>query len=360
MNGVLECTDGATLETSDQSTTNTSGTITTVSFSATQVLAGSSVQGSGLDRISGIVTGRSGDTLTIDDGTLVTESGTNNLIFGTATVEIGPNTQVTEFGSTAAGSISQISVGSSISAFGTASDVGPNSATLDASAGHVLLGQSTASGLVTAQASDGSTVTLNLSELGGRSPAAFDFAGTGAAGSNASASSYIVSGAGLSLTYATAGEPVTALGYVQSFGSASPDFNPTSLEDYTTIDAELVIDWSGTTAPFASYSTSEIQLGAQSGVGARHLIQVGAQTFNTLSIADIYIVPSETDSNLVFTIGHSVSGTCESFNTFSAFITQLQTELTGSVVATGITATGQYTSSTYTLSATSITLFLDN
>jgi hypothetical protein len=55
-----------------------------------------------------------------------------------------------------------------------------------------------------------------------------------------------------------------------------------------------------------------------------------------------------------------VSGSYENFNTFSSFITQLQTELTGSVVATGITAVGQYTSSSYSFSASSVTLFLDN
>ena len=361
VNGILECTDGATLETNDQSTTAGTGSVTTVSFSATQVLAGSSVQGGGFDRISGIVTGRSGDTLTIDDGTLLTASGTNSLISGTSTVLIGPNTEVTQFGSASTQTIPQISVGSLIYAFGTASDVSASTATVDASAGHVRLGQSSASGIVTALGSGGTSVTLNLTQLGGRSPAAFDFAGTGTAGNDASPSSYIVGAAGLSLSNATAGLPVTALGYVQSFGSGSPNFNATSIEDYTTINAELVLDWTGTTAPFAAYSTSQIQLAATSaGVGARHLIQVGAQTFNLLSISDVYIVPSETNSNLVFTIGHSVSGTCESFNTFSAFITQLQTELTGSVVATGITATGPYTSSTYTLSASSITLFLDN
>ena len=45
--------------------------------------------------MSGIVTGRSGNTFTIDDATLLTSDGTNTLIFGTTTVTVGPNTQVT-------------------------------------------------------------------------------------------------------------------------------------------------------------------------------------------------------------------------------------------------------------------------
>jgi hypothetical protein len=367
VNGVLTCTDGSTLESTNTGTT-TGGTITTVSFSATQVLAGSSAQGGGFDRVSGIVTGRSGNTFTIDDATLLTTSGTNSLIFGTTTVTVGPNTQVTEFGeeTTDTTGIAQISVGSLVYAFGTASAVGTTSATLDASAGRVRVGQTTASGLVTAQGTGGTTLTLNLSQLGGRSAAAFDFAGTGSAASNdPTAAAYVVNTGTADLTNASVGEPVEVTGYPAPFGSASSteDFlEQSAFLDYTTINAVLVLDWTGTSAPFVSYTTDQIQLDARNtGIGTRHLIQIGAQSFNIIGIGtDPTIIPSATANYSVFTIGHSVSGNYESFNTFSSFVTQLQTELTGSVVATGITAVGQYTSSSYQFSASSITLFLDN
>jgi hypothetical protein len=316
--------------------------------------------------VSGIVTGRSGNTFTIDDATLLTSDGTNTLVFGTTTVTVGPNTQITELGESTSDTngIAQISVGSLVYAFGTASAVSSTSATLDASAGRVRVGQTTASGLVTAQGTSGTTLTLNLSQLGGRSAAAFDFTGTSSTpGSDSSASSYVVSTGTADLANASAGEPVQVTGYPALFGAAPPDFTETtSYLDYTTINALLALDWTGTTAPFASYTTSQINLNAQNtGLGQRHTIQVGAQAFNIVGIgSNPIIVPSGTSSGTVFTIGHSASGSFESFNTFSAFITQLQTELTGSVAATGITAIGQYTSSTYTFSASSITLFLDN
>ena len=370
VNGVLTCTDGSTLESTNSgttSTTGTAGTITTVSFSATQVLAGTSVQGGDFDRVSGIVTARSGDTFTIDDATLLTSSGANSLIFGTTTVTVGPNSQVTQFGEATPDSngIAQISVGSLVYAFGTASAVSSTSATLDASAGRVRIGQSTASGVVTAQGSSGTTLTLNLSQLGGRSAAAFDFTGTGSTPANdATAPAYVVNTGTADLTNASAGEPVQVTGYPALFGSASSagDFTQqSSFLDYTTINAVLVLDWTGTSTPFASYNTAQIQLSSQSvGVGGRHTIQVGAQTFNIIGATDVLIQPNSTGSNTVFTIGHSVSGSYESFNTFASFITQLQTELAGSVVATGITAIGQYASSSYTFSASGITLFLDN
>jgi hypothetical protein len=362
INGVLSCADGSTLESNSTGTTGT--TITTVSFSATQVFAGTSAQGGGFDRITGVVTGRSGDTLTVDDGTLLQNDGTNSLIQGTTTVTIGANTAVTQFGTgvTDSNGLTQISVGSTISAFGTASAVGSTSASLDASAGRVQVQQSIASGLVTGTATTGA-VALKLTQLGGRSATVFDFSGTGASPStNASVASYQVTAGDLDLSNATANEPIEATGYVTAFGSGPPDFTAQTLLDYTTINATLVVDFTGTTAPFAAYSTSEIELNAQNGaMGTRHEILTGAQLVNVVGLPqDPVIVPNSTATNTVFTIGHVVSGTYENFNTFSTFITQLQTELTGSILVTGITAVGQYTSSTYNFSASSMTITLNN
>ncbi|HUE09851.1 MAG TPA: hypothetical protein VMQ54_02880, partial [Steroidobacteraceae bacterium] len=95
--------------------------------------------------------------------------------------------------------------------------------------------------------------------------------------------------------------------------------------------------------------------------GTRHEIQIGAQTIDILGIASSpLIVPNASASNTVFTIGHQVTGTYENFITYAAFIAELQTELNGTVLTTGITASGQYTANTYTFSASSITLFLNN
>jgi hypothetical protein len=149
-------------------TTTTTSTSSTVSFAASQVLAGSSVQGSGLDRVSGIISARSGNTLTIDDGTLIASDGTNTFIPGTVIVNIGANTLVTVFGQGAANVNSplQVSVGSAVDAFGTATSTSSGDIVLDASAGHVRLDTTSASGLVTVQGNG--ELTLGLTSLGGR------------------------------------------------------------------------------------------------------------------------------------------------------------------------------------------------
>ena len=357
-----------TLTTSDQTTTTMSGTTTlpttdtsttsSVSFSATQILAGSSVQGAGLDRVSGTVAARSGDTIAVEDGTWVGADGSETFIGGTTSILMGPNTLITVFGQDGSviDSLQQVSVGASIDAFGVLTGQSSDNATLDASAGHVRLDTTTASGLVTGQGSG--TLTLNLSYLGGRTVAGLDFIGSGV-----STNQYVVNTGSGDLANSTAGAPVILTGQTGLFGEALPIFTAITLLDPSTIQAELVVDWGmGTAAPFTTYNGTAIDLDVGNGsIGPRSQIQVGAQSTPIVGMtSDPMISPNATSSTAVFAIGHAASSTIESFNTYAAFIAQLQTDLNGSILATGMTATGQYTASSSSFVATSITLFLNN
>jgi hypothetical protein len=354
-----------TLTSAQQSTTTTTTTGTTsttstnlVTFTASQVLAGSSVQGSGFDRVTGTVSARNGDTLTVEDGTLVADDGVETFLGGTTFVIVGANTLVTEFGQGVAEFITpqQVTVGSSIDAFGVATIQSAGNATLDASAGRVRLDTTTASGLVTVQGTG--ALTLNLAFLGGRAIAPFDFVGSGAAPGE-----YSVTTGNLDLTNSTVGAPVIVTGLPSSFAAAPPNFTASTLLDPTTIDAVLMVDWgAGTAAPFATYDSTAIDVDSHnSSIGARHQIQVGAQIVDIVGLAsDPLIVPNPTSPNTVYSIAHLQSSTIENFDTYDAFVTQLQTELNGTTLATGLTAVGQYTASTFSLAATSITLSLNN
>jgi hypothetical protein len=341
----------------------TSATPATVSFVASQVLAGGSVQGSGLDRVSGVVAARSGGTLALEDATLVGDDGLETFIGGTTTVLMGANTLITVFGQggTQLNDTQQVSVGSVIDAFGLASIESSDTAILDASAGRVRLDNTTASGLVTAQGAG--VLNLNLAFLGGRAIAPFDFIGSGAAAAQYQVSTDQATTGALDLTNSTPGAPVIVTGLTAVFGAAPPNFIAATLLDPTTILAQLVVDYgAGTTAPFTTYNSSAIDVDIHNpSIGARHEIQIGAQTVNVLGLAaDAAIVPDPTASNTVFTIGHAVSSSTENFETYAPFIARVQAELQGGTLATGVTATGQYTASTATLSATSITLYLNN
>jgi hypothetical protein len=365
--GTLVAADQAVTTTTDgiTSTTATGGS-STVTFSATQILAGSSVQGSGFDRVSGVVMARSGDTLSIEDGTVIANDGTVSFIGGTTTVIMGANTLVTVIGpnSVNINSLQQVSVGSVIDAFGVLDSQASTSAVLDASAGRVRLDPVNAAGLVvnTYSATGDSTtgLGLNLTFLGGRMIAPFDFTGSGVI-----SNPFVVDTTNLDLTNSTAGVPVIATGMTGSFGATvvPVDFSATSLLDPTTIDAVLAVDWgSGTASPFTVYNSTAITVDAKNtAIGTRHWIQNGAQLIDIGGLTTYPIIePSQTTSNTVYTIGHSVKSTTENFNTYAAFIAQLQTELKGSTLATGMTAVGPYTTASYTLAATSVTVFLNN
>jgi hypothetical protein len=207
---------------------------------------------------------------------------------------------------------------------------------------------------------DSSTVTLNLSMLGGRTASIFDFAGTGA-----DPGSYVVDVGtnSLSIANAVVGGPVIVGGFTSLFGAAAPNFAASTLLDPTTIEAQMIVDWgTGTAAPFTTYDSSSIDVDIHNdSIGVRHDVRIGSQVIDLIGLSsDPLIVPDATSSTTVFTIGHGASSAMESFNTYSAFIAKVQQELAGGVLATGLTAVGQYTAGTLTMNATSITLFLNN
>jgi len=341
-------------------TSPTSTATSSVTFAASQVLVDGAVQGAGLGQLSGTVSARSGNTLGIEDATLIQAGGTVTFLPGTSIVNVGPNTLVTFFGQGVAAAISsqQISIGSVIEAFGTESNTSTGQILLDASAGRVRLDLTSASGSVTAQGSQ--VLTLNLAVLGGRAISAFDFVGSGA-----TASQYGVSTGALDLTNSIAGAPVIVTGFPNEFATPAPNFTATTLLDPTTIQAELVLDWSGgTAAPFSSFDSSAIVVDVANGsIGLRHEIQIGSDIVNLVGLSSnpsITPATSSSTASTVYSIGHASSFTVENFESYGAFIAQLQSELNGTTLATGMTAVGQYTASTFAFSATSITLFLND
>ncbi len=339
-----------------------------LSFSATEVLAGTSVQGGSFDRLTGTVLSRSGDTLTLGPSTLLASAGVDSFVPDTTTVVVGSGTAVTlpnQSSSSVTNTPDQMSIGSIINAFGTETTETSGAVSLDATAGRVRLVNTSASGTVTVQGTGSLTIDLTL--LAGRNVAPFSFVGTGTAnggsGVDSNPSQYQVSSAGnLSLANSVVGAPVQLTGLAIPFGSAPPDFTASGLLDPTTIEAELAVNWgSGTATPFNSTSTTEIDLLIHnSSIGALHAIQYGAQSidFTTLP-SDVLIVPSSSTTSTVYAIGHASNSSVDSYDTFTDFISALQTDLNGTTLATGMSVQGIYTSTSYTLTANIVTVYLN-
>src|SRR5271166_763272 len=175
----------------------------TQTFTATSVLAGSSVAGGKLDSVEGTVLSRSGNSLALGYGWIA--HGNFSAFVGQfgfspqVTVTVGAGTTVSEQGQPGPFTIQDISVGQHLRVSGTLSISNPTpdmtpmppAATLDATAGSAELIATSVAGMVTATATN--LVTLNVKTLDGRPAALFNFAGTGTSSAmDATASAYTV------------------------------------------------------------------------------------------------------------------------------------------------------------------------
>jgi hypothetical protein len=198
-------------------------------FTATAVLAGSSAEGGGFDHIVGNVVARNGNTLTIHGARMDGRDGSDNdddeFVAGNSTVTIAAATSVTAQGQTSATpahTIAEISVGSLIDAFGTATKDNSGKVTLDATAGRVRLDLTHVQGSLLGSGSG--NITLNLNSIDRQPVSLFSFAGTGS-GADTNPSKYVVATGALSVSSFSVGQLMLGIGFVNPFGKAPPDFS---------------------------------------------------------------------------------------------------------------------------------------
>jgi hypothetical protein len=355
------------------------GTIT-----ATSVVAGTSLSNARLDEVSGTVVARSAadGTITVHAATWCKPGGHDfNFLARDVTVKLGTGTVVLTHVTGGALDIGAISVGQHVDVFGQASvsnttmsstnasggSMSPMPAwqseelTLDATAGEVQLDDTPLWGVITATGTD--SVTMTLKSLDGFPAQHFDFAGTGSTtATDASASAYVVSTKGLSLTGLAAGQPVRFVGLVAPFGQANPptvpDFTAQTLVNYADVTQALLLSWeSGSTTAIAPSSTS-LQVSV-AGVGFWHFVQDGPlQTDLGTLTTPLTVVPSTTAGNLGYSIGTWGQFKTSNFDTFADFETALAADLNGTTPVQGLMATGSYDSATATFTATHIVVVL--
>jgi hypothetical protein len=358
--------------------------LSTQTFTATNVLAGTSVEGGGLDHIFGTVIARSGNTLTVHGAHLQDHDngddhdGGDNFLAGNSSVTIAAPTAVTVQGQTSATpahTIAEISVGSLIDAFGAASKDSAGKVTVDASAGRLRLNFTQVQGVLNAVGSNQITIRLNSIE---RLPSSlFDFSGArSGAGALTDPTQYVLSTGNLSLTPFTVGSSLLGIGFVAPFGGAPPDFNAMTLaggsqgdiddndddNDNSGKGAQMDIDWgkSGTTAPFKTLDATHLDLdAANSSIGSHHRIQVDPQDIDITALAsDPSIVAAGGMSEFAITGQHGRA--TDNFSSFADFESALATDLNGTTTALRLTADGQYDAASNTFSARRITILLSN
>ena len=341
---------------------------TTPVFTATSVLAGTSLQNPSKDQISGTVIARSADSLTVRGATWTHHDGSFDFEHMDSTVTVGTGTGVTEEGQMGTFTIANISVGQHITAFGTASQAASGAVTLDATAGEVQLNITPLLGTITTLATG--SATLNLQSLDGLPASDFTFTGTGTStATDAVATAYVVNTGTLSQTGLAANAPARAFGFVTPFGMAPPDFTAETLENFSAVPSVLVVSWgqngSATALTGLTATSTSLQL-SLTNVGMEHFVTVGPELVDLTKVTPApSIVPDTTATNAVFTIGHAGKLKTENFSTFAAFVTQLATELAATTTTTATTvdivaAEGTYNSTADVLTAQRLAVLLSN
>ncbi len=338
---------------------------------AAVVLAGSSLQSPERDQVSGTVIARSGTTLTVRGARCWLRDGSFEFDRHDVTVNIGSNTGVTEEGMTGTFGIADISVGQHIDAFGTlssnagsadpASSGGDESRTLDATAGEVRLELTPAWGMVSTLGTG--SLTLNLQSLDGLPASVFDFSGTGAMGSDAAASAYVVTTGSLSQSGLSMNAPARVFGFVTPYGSAPPDFTAQTLVNYSSVTEALVVDWAqrGSTSPFTGLTAASTSLQLDlTGVDTRHFVQIGPERLDLTTLASAATIAPDGAATDTFTIGHRGKLKTENYSKFADFVAALAAELNGSSTVVDLVAAGTYDSTTNTFTASAMALLMND
>jgi hypothetical protein len=322
--------------------------MTTHRFQASEVYAGSSVPGSSLDSVTGVVLSRSGNQLVVDAGSVVTRDG--SLIFNQqVTVTLDAGTKVTRQQSQATFTSDDISVGQRLLLLGDLSS--DHTGMTNTIVARLLLSQ--ISGTVVSN-SGGNELVLDLQRIDGRTVSRFDFSGTGSvAANNADPTNYQVDVAGLNVTSLAVGDPARVKGYVAPFGQAPADFNATTVIGVANVTAALRVVWpGGDTSPFSSQAADGLVLDL-TGSSVHHVTRDWVVT-NLNSLASATTIKPRTSDIGLFAI--RARGSVHVYARFSNFEADLSDRLSGGLPVKHITAHGQFDADTATLTATSMTV----
>jgi hypothetical protein len=339
----------------------------TPGFHASSVYVGTSLESPVVQHIGGVVSARSGNTLTVHGATFLTFVAGNLSYVATyannATVIVGSATVVSEDGVAASGlTPAVISVGQQLDASGLGSIDTAGNLTVDATAGQVRLASTRIWGLL--NSATAGSASLDVLSLGNFAPAAFNFAGTGSGGQDANPSAYAVNTGSLDASATAAGTLLQLDGLVNAFGSAPPDFTATAITAGTATEQRLVVEWinGGATAPFISDSSAGLVVDLSSpNLGTVHYIRTGPATLDlkTLPASPLITTVGADQSNLQLAIGLASLATGVSvFNSISGFASALTSTFNGTNKIYRLVAVGQYNSGTNTFVASRISVAL--
>jgi hypothetical protein len=384
-------------------------------FYPVYVIAGSSLEDQYTEGLSGFVTARKGNTVTLSGSTLFLN--TAEIVYFCVTggvcdseqtqLLLGPGTIVTaDDNATLTGLNSDsVSVGQYVSARGIYSIPASGITTLDATGtsstntGSVRLLSSEIWGSLVSSASG--SLVMNLQAINDWPVSAYDFSGNGAtAAQDPSPAAFAVDTGPFALPAgAAAGDSLWIDGLVSPFGSAPPDFNATGgvfseasvqvapgsgtppgiqscgVGSQVCDPASLQILWTqaGTTTPFTGLTSAGFSIDLSNAQLLDSVIRIGPEIIELKSLsASPQIVPTTLPVTTTFapryTVGNPVTASTtpnvtsttalSMYSSFPEFVTQVNATMTATSPARQFQAQGVYNRTTNTFTATSISLVL--
>jgi hypothetical protein len=332
----------------------------TPTFNATEVYFGASQESQLAYYLTGTVTARSANTITLRAADIVTPLGVTSY-FDSLPVTLATGTAVFEDGSATPGlTIANVSVGQQITVAGQPS-VNSAGALLgvDASAGLLRLQATTLWGTLNADS------TLDQLSLGRFAPSALSFAGTGTTGHDATPGAYVVDTSAVPAGPALmTGELLEVRGGVTPFGTAPPDFTARAITPGPSSLQTLVVDWTGggSATPFTSSSSAGLVVNlADVKLGTTHAIRTGPASLDLkgLPASPLITTTGADQSNLQLAIGSAtlVKG-ISVYNSAGAFASAVSSTFNGSNKIFRLVAYGQYDSASNTFVAARINVAL--
>ena len=334
-------------------------------FTASVVLAGSSVPGHDRAAIKGNVIARDGNFLTIRGATVIPHDRRAHF-HDDIVVEIGPDTKVYKDGDGRSDQgIRAISIGQRVTVYASRPDAMPAvtdanapQILVDATEGAVRMHVTHLSGIVNTVVPGQTDITLHAIDR--RRVEIFDFAGTGASPDlDADPGNYEIATGNLTLADFAEGKPIGAKGFPEAFGTAPPDFTGRTVVDYVDVRSALGVGWGaeGTTAPFLRMDGEGLLLdNFNEEIEVRHYIKHGPMLIDlTLLDSETLIVPRETD-RMLFVI--KTADSLRQYSDFAEFVEDLTNSLNGVTAARSMFAKGQYDADANIFTAAKVGIYL--
>jgi hypothetical protein len=347
------------------------------SFNATQVYAGTSQESTIQDHITGIVSGISGDTITVTGASLfmglsLSEQIGNNIdgYSQSIPVTVGSSTIVSADGVPGNYNLQSVSVGQLISVSGVASvdTTTFNPTALDATGGQIRLEQTTLWGFLNSATPGSLSLQLLQLENFTYTSQTFSFTGTGSSsGQDATAANYTVNTGSTDESATPANTFLQVTGLANTFGQGPPYFNATTITPASSLEQELVIEYSGTgsLSPFGQVSPVGISVNLTDAAlsGTVHSVITGVLSVDLLNQSNpttVQIIPATATatSPVLFGIGNLTVSTSSAvspgetlFTDPTAFANRISGIVNGSLPVIKIVAKGTYDPNASTFTA---------